>query len=535
MAENVRVVIRCRPPTPSEKAETPVLTLSSGDANVVLRRPDVIPEEMKEFTFDAVFGPETSQAEVFEIAAREVVDQLMAGYNGTVFAYGQTGSGKTFTMVGDSGDPGIVPRVISHLFAGGRTAVTSCSFLEIYNEEIRDLLAPRVKGDRGLDLVERPDGSVGVRNLVSVPISSEAELHAALTSGLRQRAKGVTQMNAESSRSHSVFTILAGRAKLSLVDLAGSERQSKSGAMGETLKEAAKINLSLSALGNVISALTKGRGDGGRGDGRPESRRRASIASLVTPHIPYRDSKLTRLLQDSLGGNTKTVMIATIGPSVSNYEETLSTLRYASRAKLICNKPNRHEDLKESTVRGLQAELANLRQQLGREGAQLFRPTDMEDLRTKLEKSLTKYQRQKAEFADREADWAYERSSLLETCRELGRLNKFYESVIRTMIPADVVARLESSCFFNEALDDWEFREPVLAIEPDSIEILDDDEAGSIVFDQRNSEEDGVYVPRPQRPHTADKHGRRPSAELPPTRPTSMYPKARGLVSLQIN
>merc|ERR1719393_74628 len=180
-----------------------------------------------------------------------------------------------------------------------------------------------------------------------------------LAAGLNNRSTGATNMNAESSRSHSIFLVTIEQAcigpdgeehirvgKLNMVDLAGSERQSKTGATGERLKEATKINLSLSALGNVISALVDGK----------------------SSHIPYRDSKLTRLLQDSLGGNTKTVMVANCGPADYTFDETLSTLRYAYRAKSIKNKPRINEDPKDAMIREFQEEIARLKQQLGSDG-----------------------------------------------------------------------------------------------------------------------------------------------------------------------
>lgn len=195
-----------------------------------------------------------------------------------------------------------------------------CSYLEIYNEEIRDLLASDTTNK--MELHEDPQSGVFVKDLTYIVCDSAAAIDKVMTEGNRHRTVGATLMNAESSRSHSIFTIIVEmsqnvdgrdvvrRGKLNMVDLAGSERPSKTGATGARMKEGIKINLSLTALGNVISALV----ESGKGK-----------------HIPYRDSKLTRLLQDSLGGNTKTVMIAAIGPADYNYEETLSTLRYANR------------------------------------------------------------------------------------------------------------------------------------------------------------------------------------------------------------
>ena len=222
-----------------------------------------------------------------------------------------------------------------------------CSYLEIYQEEIHDLLVEQGNLGPGqtqkkLDLKEDPQKGVFVKDLTCCIVKSIPEIEKAMTYGTNNRKTASTNMNADSSRSHSLFTIYIETAendqkgeqrikagKLNLVDLAGSERSSKTGAVGQTLKEGIKINLSLTALGNVISALIDGK----------------------TQHIPYRDSKLTRLLQDSLGGNTKTVMIAACSPADYNYEETLSTLRYAARAKAIKNKPKVNEDPKDALLK----------------------------------------------------------------------------------------------------------------------------------------------------------------------------------------
>ncbi|KAM7341341.1 kinesin family member 3C isoform 2-T2 [Cochliomyia hominivorax] len=235
------------------------------------------------------------------------------------------------------------------------------SYLEIYNENIRDLLNPYEDLNANHALKEQHGVGVTVPTLSTHTVVNAEECYNLLNMGNRNRVVGATLMNANSSRSHSIFTIsleqipieedsvekisVAGgirRGKLNLVDLAGSERQNKTGAVGERLREATKINLSLSALGNVISALVDGK----------------------TKHIPYRDSKLTRLLQDSLGGNTKTLMIACISPAHTNYDETISTLRYASRAKNIFNKPKINEDPKDAKLREYQEEIIKLKKML---------------------------------------------------------------------------------------------------------------------------------------------------------------------------
>ncbi|KEP62515.1 UNVERIFIED_CONTAM: kinesin motor domain-containing protein [Hammondia hammondi] len=301
------------------------------------------------------------QKHIYDETAVGIVESVMEGYNGTIFAYGQTGTGKTHTMVGTESchvNKGIIPRAFEHIFSrvacSTRTRyLVQASFLEIYNEEIRDLLAKNPTGR--LELKDHPRSGVYVKDLSSFVVKGVEELQAAMLAGQRNRKVGATLMNVVSSRSHTIFTVTIESCesvdgedsqirvgKLNLVDLAGSERHAKTGATGGTFKEAAKINLSLSALGNVISALVESR----------------------TNFIPYRDSKLTRLLQDSLGGNTKTAMIATIGPADSNYEETLSTLRYAHRAKNIRNKPRINSDPKDAVIRAFQEEIAKLKAEL---------------------------------------------------------------------------------------------------------------------------------------------------------------------------
>jgi kinesin family protein 3/17 len=253
---------------------------------------------------------------------------------------------------------GIIPNTFEHIFDhialnGSKDKyLVRASYFEIYNEEIRDLLSS--KPQISLELKESPDSGVYVKDLTSTVVKSVEEIDNVLQKGKKNRIVGATLMNAGSSRSHSVFSIVVECCssdeqgehirvgKLNLVDLAGSERQSKTGATGERLKEATKINLSLSALGNVISALVDGK----------------------SQHIPYRDSKLTRILQDSLGGNTKTVMCANAGPADYNYDESLSTLRYANRAKNIKNKPVINEDPKDAMLREYQEQIARLKERL---------------------------------------------------------------------------------------------------------------------------------------------------------------------------
>lgn len=262
--------------------------------------------------------------------AEPVVTDILKGYNGTIFAYGQTGSGKSYTMFGlDREDPltkGVIPRASTAIFDSIRSDATDTeytlqvSFLEIYRENIHDLLNPGAS--ENLNIREHPTRGIYVENLSEEYVTSEKDIYDLLAIGEQSRSVASTRMNSVSSRSHSVFTILVSQrdregctktGKLNLVDLAGSEKVGKTGAEGQTLEEAKKINQSLSALGNCIAAL---------------------VDSSRT-HVPYRDSKLTRILQESLGGNTKTTLMVCASPHEYNAEETVSTLRFGQRAKSI--------------------------------------------------------------------------------------------------------------------------------------------------------------------------------------------------------
>ena len=245
------------------------------------------------------------------------------------------------------------------------TFLIRVSYLEIYNEEIRDLLGKDQK--KRLEIKERPDVGIYVKDKKEFAVNSAEHMEKIMSQGNQNRSVGATLMNADSSRSHAIFTITiesmdkgpdgqqrVRKGQLHMVDLAGSERQAKTGATGDRLKEATKINLSLSTLGNVISALVDGK----------------------SSFIPYRNSKLTRLLQDSLGGNSKTLMIATFGPANYNFEETISTLRYANRAKNIKNSAVINEDPKDALLRQMQEELDALKKQLEKVGEGGGVPTD---------------------------------------------------------------------------------------------------------------------------------------------------------------
>ncbi|XP_076338911.1 LOW QUALITY PROTEIN: kinesin-like protein KIF3B [Tachypleus tridentatus] len=361
-AECVKVVVRCRPLSEKETSEgyERVVNMFPDRGVVEINNPKN-GEVPKQFTFDAVYDWNSKQLDLYDETFRPLIDSVLKGFNGTIFAYGQTGTGKTYTMEGIRSDPekkGVIPNSFDHIYSHiarseNQEYLVRASYLEIYQEEIRDLLAK--DQSKRLELKERPDIGVYVKDLSSFVCKSIKEIEHVMTVGNQNRSVGATNMNLHSSRSHAIFIITIEHSqlgpddknhirvgKLNLVDLAGSERQAKTGAMGERQKEAIKINLSLSALGNVISALVDGK----------------------SSHIPYRDSKLTRLLQDSLGGNAKTVMVANIGPASYNFDESLTTLRYANRAKNIKNKPRVNEDPKDALLREFQQEIARLKSQL---------------------------------------------------------------------------------------------------------------------------------------------------------------------------
>ncbi|THW94753.1 kinesin-domain-containing protein [Aureobasidium pullulans] len=300
------------------------------------------------FTFDRVFDMACRQSDVFDFSIRPTVDDILNGYNGTVFAYGQTGAGKSYTMMGsDIGSPdhkGVIPRITEQIFASIMASESNIeytvrvSYMEIYMERIRDLLVPQ---NDNLPIHEEKNRGVYVKGLMEVYVSSVDEVYQILERGGMSRAVAATNMNQESSRSHSIFVITVGQknvetgsvksGQLFLVDLAGSEKVGKTGASGQTLEEAKKINKSLSALGMVINALTDGK----------------------SSHVPYRDSKLTRILQESLGGNSRTTLIINCSPSSFNDSETVSTLRFGMRAKSIKNKAKVNQELSPAELKAL--------------------------------------------------------------------------------------------------------------------------------------------------------------------------------------
>ena len=363
-SERIKVSVRCRPMNQKEKNEgfqsCVEVDSERGEVNVHLAN---MPK--RTFWYDKAYGMDSTQDQVFQETAMPIVESVVQGYNGTIFAYGQTGTGKTFTMEGDFEteiNKGIIPRSFDLMFNIIKTTYNTnfliqCSYLELYNEEVRDLLAKNHQ--QKLDIREDPETGFYVQDLSHWVVKAPKDMIELMLRGRELKVIKGHNMNERSSRSHCIFTIIVEnstkdetgdhikKGKLNLVDLAGSERTSKikdvNGAEG-LQAETIHINLSLTALGKVIHAL----------------------ASNKKQHIPYRDSKLTKLLMDSLGGNSKTVMIANIGPADYNIEETLTTLRYADRAKNIKNAPKVNEDPKDAMIKKYKEELERLKEALAK-------------------------------------------------------------------------------------------------------------------------------------------------------------------------
>ncbi|KAH6900359.1 P-loop containing nucleoside triphosphate hydrolase protein [Thelonectria olida] len=377
---NINVVVRCRGRNEREIRENSnvVVTCDAAKGKIVELSMGPNSVSNRSYNFDRVFSQAADQNMVFDDTVKPILEEMLAGYNCTIFAYGQTGTGKTYTMSGDmtdtlgmlSDDAGIIPRVLYQLFnkleLDDAESTIKCSFIELYNEELRDLLSV----DEGTklkiydDTTRRGHASTVVQGVEEKHIKNATEGIKVLQEGSLKRQVAATKCNDLSSRSHTVFTITAyvkkpnadgveafvSAGKLNLVDLAGSENIQRSGAENKRAAEAGLINKSLLTLGRVINALVD------RG-----------------AHIPYRESKLTRLLQDSLGGRTKTCIIATISPAKSNLEETISTLDYAFRAKNIKNKPQMNPMVEKRTllreftneIERLKSELISTRQRNG--------------------------------------------------------------------------------------------------------------------------------------------------------------------------
>lgn len=329
--------------------------------------------EEKSFTFDKSFNSHdpasphyATQEDVYNSLGEEFLDHNFEGYNTCIFAYGQTGSGKSYTMMGSQSTPGLIPRTCQDLFERIESSESPSisynvrvSYFEIYNEHVRDLLVPRAEAPHYLKIRESPTEGPYVKDLTDQAVRSYEDILRLMQLGDASRTTAATKMNDTSSRSHAVFTIMLKQmhadlttdettertARIRLVDLAGSERAKATEATGQRLREGSNINKSLTTLGRVIAALAS---DNAVAPGTP--RRVTRPKELV----PYRDSILTWLLKDSLGGNSKTAMIACISPSSLSYEETLSTLRYADQAKRIRTRAIVNQDSISSAERDAQ-------------------------------------------------------------------------------------------------------------------------------------------------------------------------------------
>ncbi|KAI0179240.1 kinesin heavy chain [Hypoxylon sp. FL1284] len=387
---NIKVVVRCRPFNNREidRGSKCIVEMKGNQTNLT-PPPDAAhgpkgnkDTSVKTFAFDRSYwsfnksDPNyAGQDNLHNDLGKPLLDNAFQGYNNCIFAYGQTGSGKSYSMMGYGKDAGIIPSICQDMFTRigqlqedkSTRCTVEVSYLEIYNERVRDLLNPSTKGN--LKVREHPSTGPYVEDLAKLVVGSFQEIENLMDEGNKARTVAATNMNETSSRSHAVFTLMLTQkkfdaetkmemekqAKISLVDLAGSERATSTGATGARLKEGAEINRSLSTLGRVIAALAdlstgkKKKGPGG--------------------NVPYRDSVLTWLLKDSLGGNSMTAMIAAISPADINFDETLSTLRYADSAKRIKNHAVVNEDANARMIRELKEELAVLRNKLGGGGS----------------------------------------------------------------------------------------------------------------------------------------------------------------------
>ncbi|XP_071502786.1 kinesin-like protein KIF28P [Diadema antillarum] len=394
MAENVKVAVRVRPFNDREKTRKAKCIIQMNGNTTLISNPENDREEPKKFTYDFSYWSHdgfkenkdgyleptdkkyADQKRVFADLGASVLENAWQGYNCCLFAYGQTGSGKSYSIVGYGANRGIVPVACSELFRGIAEKMKVAdkskeeeyqvfvSMLEIYNEQVRDLLTPssfKVKG--GLKIREHAQKGFFVEQQATFPVMSYADINNKINEGTRNRTIASTNMNATSSRAHTIVSIrfvqkgknetgknMTKTSVINLVDLAGSERVESSGATGDRLKEGAAINLSLSSLGNVIKALAD-LGSGKKG-----------------VRVPYRNSKLTMLLKNALGGNSKTIMIAAISPADINFDETLSTLRYADRAKSIKTKAVVNESPTDKLIRELKEENARLLKELEGKG-----------------------------------------------------------------------------------------------------------------------------------------------------------------------
>ncbi|KAJ2672575.1 hypothetical protein IWW42_002729 [Coemansia sp. RSA 1085] len=469
-----RVALRIRPLSPQEQL--------GGETECVTQLPDV-PQIVigadRAFTFDHVFSPEVGQEQVYEESVKPLVQQFLQGYNATILAYGQTGSGKTFSMgtglarsAAEVESPGVVPRAIGEIWenlkqreSSGLKFSIDVSFLELYNEDLIDLLNPRAApGGRGPTIREDNRGNMVLVGVERRDVYTPDDVLELLHQGALSRTTASTDMNHTSSRSHAIFTVYLRQqdrrrqpagpdegmpsivSKIHFVDLAGSERIKRTGAAGDRAREGISINAGLLALGNVISALGSSSGE------KPQQTPRR------TPHVPYRDSKLTRLLQDSLGGNSQTLMLACISPSNKNNSESLNTIRYANRARNIRNKvavtfdknSSAELSLLKTEVARLRGELSKLKLQRRQSSAALVGASGDECPESE---AVERLRRRNAELMQR-LGAAQQRVSALESERDMlqKRITKLGGSLPSTpgLVAAALPAEGSSSSLFAE-------------------------------------------------------------------------------------
>ena len=463
--DNLKVYIRVRPPLMREKDSSlpfrSVASVSEDKTTIslieylgfefdeALKQKEIIDNPSNflphPYTFDHIFDMDSTQDDVYKISAVPAVESLISGFNSTIFAYGQTGTGKTYTMEGFSYDylspkKGLIPRAIENIFKyiennsnSNTTFIIRVTYLQIYNESIDDLLKSEKKH---LTIRENHKKGIYVEGLSEWAVCSPNDIYALLEKGAQNRTKAHTNMNDVSSRSHAVFTIILEQmksfkgkkkfkcGKLNMVDLAGSERVKLSGASGKQLDESRRINKSLSALGNVINALTDPK----------------------IKHIPYRDSKLTRLLQNSLGGNCKTSMIAMISPYDGSFNESISTLNFAKRAKSIRIKAHINEEVNQNAlISQYENELNRLRKELEEKNEiinnnTIIKKIEMEKLQAEKDKN--------------EALQALEKASLrfLQEREEKRKLEKKIEIMKFQMIPGGQKIKIEDTPEFKTLL-----------------------------------------------------------------------------------
>ena len=500
--DNLKVYIRVRPPLMNEKdSSLPFRSVASvSDDKTTISLIEYLGFEFEEalkqkeivdnpslflphpYTFDHIFDMDSTQEDVYQIAAVPAVESLINGYNSTIFAYGQTGTGKTYTMEGFSYNylspkKGLIPRAIENIFEyiennsnSDTTFIIRVTYLQIYNESIDDLLKSEKKH---LSIRENHKKGIYVEGLSEWAVCSPNDIYALLEKGAQNRTKAHTKMNDVSSRSHAVFTIILEQmkiyngkkkvkcGKLNMVDLAGSERVKLSGATGKQLDESRRINKSLSALGNVINALTDPK----------------------TKHIPYRDSKLTRLLQNSLGGNCKTSMIAMISPYDGSFNESISTLNFAKRAKRIRIKASINEEVNQNAlISQYENELSRLRKELEEKNEiinnnSFIKKIEMEKLQAEKDKN--------------EALQALEQASLrfLQEREEKRKLEKKIEIMKFQMIPGGQKIKIEDTPEFktllqkhqillekdfNEKLNDLEKEKELIQISKEQVDSYND-------------------------------------------------------------